>query len=128
MEFGSSTIAFIIGFVLVAAYLWKRSRWDQKTNEGLEAQAAGPDWRAWNNALFELKQRGVDIQGYAPHLARHLVAESAFEREAARLALSDQFPAWRQQLETCGYQSSDSPVASGTRLLPVFQHFNITPP
>jgi hypothetical protein len=126
MEIGSSTIAFIIGFALVAAYLWKRGRWDRKTNEDLEAKAAGPDWRGWNNALVELKQRGVDIQVYVPHLARHLVAESAFEREAARMALHDLFPQWQQQLTACGYQSSDSPVASRTRLQPVFQHFGLT--
>ncbi|TWO70930.1 hypothetical protein FN976_13310 [Caenimonas sedimenti] len=128
MDVGSSTIAFIIGFALVAAYVWNRGRWDQKTNEDLEARAAGPDWRGWNNALFELQQRGVPIEAYVPHLARHLVAESAFEREAARMALSEQFPEWQQQLAACGYQSSDSPAVSSPRLQPVFAHFNLPTP
>ena len=112
MDIGSSTIAFVIGFILVGAYVWKRGRWDQKTNEDLEAKAAGADWRGWNNALFELKQRGVDLQPYVPHLAQHLVADSAFEREAARMALSDLFPEWQEQLTASGYRSADTPAST----------------
>ena len=128
VDLGSSTIAFIIGFVLVMAYVWKRGRWDKKTNEDLEARAAGPDWRGWNNALFELQQRGVDIQPYVPHLARHLLADSPFQREAARMALADHVPGWKEQLQGCGYCSTESPEASRPRLAPVFRHFSLAAP
>jgi hypothetical protein len=128
MDFGSSTVAFLIGFILVAVYLFKRRDWNRQTNEQLVAKAAGDDWAHWKNALLELQRRGEDVQAYVPRIATRLVSNSIVEREAARLTLSDLFPDWEQQLAASGYASTLAPQDARVRLQGVFSHFQLPPP
>jgi hypothetical protein len=128
MDIGSSTVAFLIGFLLVGAYLWDRGKWNRKTNEELVATAAGSDWKHWKNAMVELQQRGVDIQPFVPNVAARLLAESMMERQAARITLGDLFSDWNQQLTDCGYTAAQAPAEARQRLAPVFGHFNVPLP
>ena len=125
---GSSTFAFLIGAVLVAGYLWQRSRWDKRSTEELQAMAGGTDWRDWENGMMELKRRGIDIHPYVAHLAPYLLSESVFEREGARKALADLFPDWQEHLGASGYMSAHPPAQSRPQLDPVFRHFGLALP
>lgn len=128
MEIGSSTIAFVIGFLLVVAYLWTRKPWTKRTDQELVAIAAGSDWRYWKDALAELRRRGHDIHGYIPTVATRLVSDSRLEREAARHTLSDLFPEWQERLAACGYLPSQEPPEARAKLKPVFASFQLPLP
>lgn len=128
MDFASSTVAFIIGFVLVAAYLWTRKPWAKKADDELVGLATGGDWKSWKDALAELRRRGHDLTPYVPAIAARLLAESRFEREAARITLADLFPAWQERLAACGYQPAEPPEQARARLQPVFASFQLPLP
>ena len=125
MEIGSSTVAFVVGMALVGAWVWNRNRWGRKSDEELLALANAEDWRHWQDALEELQRRGADLAGHDRRLAAHLLSDSPFEREAARLALAALWPEWKQDLIACGYMSTQSPEESRTKLAPLFAHFHV---
>lgn len=128
MDFGSSSIAFLIGVALVFFYMRSRPRWDQQTEQALVEQATGDDWRAWKPALQELQRRGVAIDAHVPRLAARLLSDSMLQRESARMALAELIPGWQQQLAACGYASSDAPAVAHIKLQPVFAHFGLASP
>ena len=131
MDLGSSTVAFVIGLVLVGLYLWRQGKTTPPAEmavEELQALATGNDWRHWKTGLGELIRRGVDVQPYVARIAEHLLADSLLQREAARVTLTELFPDWQAQLAASGYVSTAAPDDSRAKLAPVFQHFRLLPP